>query len=107
MKVSEERIYREALESATGQAMLVPPEELSLMVFPFWQKAVHEILILTSCQCICHDHNEAKCFLSLNPTSQIKLYSGGELSFEGFLETLDSIKQLFLLESMVSSTANI
>ena len=72
------------MELATGQVFTVPPEELESATFPFWQEAVHDILILTGCQCVCHDHNEAKCFLSIGQEMQIILHSGGKFSFEGF-----------------------
>lgn len=100
MRPLEQRIYRESLELTARHVLTDPPEKLRESAFPFWQKAVHDILVLTGCQCVCHDSNEVKCFLSLDKELQTKLHMGGELSFEGFMETLDGINKLSLMNSL-------
>ncbi|MDP3764202.1 MAG: hypothetical protein Q8Q95_01125 [bacterium] len=102
MRASEEIIYRQALESAGQVTLLGAPEKLEELAFPFWQKAVHEVLISVGCQCAYHGN----CFLDLNPEKQIILHSGGEFSFEGFLHILTETRNLFLAEAtMVSARA--
>ena len=99
MRASDEVIYRQALRSASRETLLAPPEVLSELAFPFWQKAVHEILISVGCQCTYH----GKCFLDLNLEKQAILHSGGEFSFEGFLQILTETRNLFLAETAIAS----
>mgnify|MGYP001587956313 FL=1 len=101
MRESREVItYREFLQEAARQTLFAPPEQLESLAFPFWQKAVHAILVLNGCQCF---YQDGKCFLDLPREKQIRLHSGGRFSFEGFVVILTETRNLILSEAIVVS----
>ena len=96
MQTSEEEIYLKAFEPAAKQTLFASSEKLENIAFPFWQKAVHNVLILKGCQCV----HGGKCFLDLDKEKQIGLHSDGDFNFQKILEVLAETRNLFLAETM-------
>lgn len=98
MQIPKEEMYKKALHLAARETIFAPPEKLEELAFPVWQKAIHEVLVFNGCcQCL---YQDAKCLLDLSKENQISLHSGGELSFEDFLEVLMETRNLFMAEAM-------
>ncbi len=63
-------------------------------LFPFWEKAIHNMLLQRYCPCM--DNKKEECFLNLS-TEEKKTLLSGDMSFKHFVEYFQQGREMAIL----------